>query len=118
MSSPCKNPTMQNAQIWLASKFLLLTFFCSASASAQNTRPDAEKELAHDIYKQFIEIPSGFTTGSTTPVAEAAAARLKAAGFSDSDIFLGGANPKKENIVVRYHGTGKRRPILLLAHTD
>src|SRR5579872_128451 len=66
----------------------------------------------------MIEIKSGFTTGATTPVAEAVAKRLRAAGFSDSDIFLGGAIPSKENIVVRYHGTGKMKPILLLAHTD
>jgi acetylornithine deacetylase/succinyl-diaminopimelate desuccinylase-like protein len=109
---------MQNAKIWFASKILLLVFSYAASANAQTTRPDAEKQLAHDIYKQFIEIQSGFTTGATTPVAEAAAARLKAAGFSDSDIFVGGAIPKKANLVVRYHGTGGRKPILLLAHID
>jgi acetylornithine deacetylase/succinyl-diaminopimelate desuccinylase-like protein len=109
---------MQNAKIWLASEILLLVFFCTASSNAQTTRPEAEKQLAHDIYKQFIEIQSGFTTGSTTPVAEAAAARLKAAGFSDSDIFVGGAIPKKANLVVRYRGTGARKPILLLAHID
>ena len=51
-------------------------------------------------------------------MAEAAAVRLKAAGFPDSDIFLGGATPKKSNLVVRYHGTGAAKPILLLAHTD
>ena len=39
-------------------------------------------------------------------------------GFSDSDIFVGGAIPKKANLVVRYRGTGARKPILLLAHTD
>jgi acetylornithine deacetylase/succinyl-diaminopimelate desuccinylase-like protein len=92
--------------------------FCNAGTRAQTTRPEAERQLAHDIYKQFIEIQSGFTTGSTTPVAEAAAARLKAGGFSDSDIFLGGAIPKKGNIVVRYRGTGAKKPILLLAHID
>jgi len=63
-------------------------------------------------------VQSGFTTGATTPVAEAAAARLKVAGFSDADIFLGGAIPKKGNLVVRYHGTGARKPLLLLAHID
>ena len=109
---------MQNAKKWLVYKILTVVFFCAASANAQTTRPDAEKQLAHDIYKQFIEIQSGFTTGATTPVAEAAAARLKAAGFSDSDIFVGGAIPKKANLVVRYHGTGAHKPILLLAHTD
>lgn len=98
--------------------FLAVSSLTTASLNAQVTRPEAEKKLAHDIYKEFIEIQSAFTTGSTTPVAEAAAARLKAAGFSDSDIFLGGANPRKSNLVVRYRGTGKLKPILLLAHTD
>jgi acetylornithine deacetylase/succinyl-diaminopimelate desuccinylase-like protein len=97
---------------------LVVALSCAKNICAQTTRPDAEKQLAHDIYKQFIEIQSGYTTGATTPVAEAAAARLKAAGFPDSDIFVGGAIPKKGNLVVRYHGTGARKPILLLAHTD
>ena len=38
------------------------------------------------------------------------AARLKAAGFPDSDIFVGGAIPRKANLVVRYHGTGAASP--------
>src|SRR5271163_1080221 len=109
---------MHNRKIWQASKILLLAVFCAASAGAQTTRPEAEKQLAHDIYKQFVEIQSGFTTGATTPVVDIAVARLKAAGFPDSDIFTGGAIPKKGNLVVRYHGTGGRKPILLLAHTD
>ena len=86
--------------------------------SAQIMPPQPDRQLAHDIYKEFVEIQSGFTTGATTPVAEAAAKYLRAAGFPDSDIFLGGAKPSKFNLVVRYHGTGTRKPILLLAHTD
>jgi acetylornithine deacetylase/succinyl-diaminopimelate desuccinylase-like protein len=96
----------------------LLAILLSFSASAETMRPDAERQLAHDIYKQFVEIQSGYTTGATTPVAEAAASRLKAAGFPDSDIFVGGAIPTKANLVVRYHGTGSGKPILLLAHID
>src|ERR1700744_908886 len=87
-------------------------------ACAQAMPPPADMKLAHDIYKQFIEIQSGYSTGSTTPVAEAADARLKEAGFPDSDIFLVGASPKKFNRVVRYHGTDTQKPLLLLAHTD
>jgi acetylornithine deacetylase/succinyl-diaminopimelate desuccinylase-like protein len=87
-------------------------------AFAQTTRPAAEQALARAIYKEFIEIPSGFTTGATTPVAQAAAARLKAAGFPDADIHIDGPNPRKHNLVVRYHGTGARKPLLLLAHID
>jgi acetylornithine deacetylase/succinyl-diaminopimelate desuccinylase-like protein len=87
-------------------------------AIAQTTPPEPDRQLARSIYKEFVEIQSGFSTGSTTPVAEAAAKRLKSAGFPDSDIFIGGAIPKKANLVVRYHGTGAHKPILLLAHTD
>jgi acetylornithine deacetylase/succinyl-diaminopimelate desuccinylase-like protein len=97
---------------------ILLPLVWTGASVAATERPDAEKQLALDIYKQFIEIPSGFTTGSTTPVVEAAAARLRAAGFPDKDIFIGGAAPNKMNLVVRYHGTGAQKPILLLAHTD
>jgi len=97
---------------------LCALLFCAAGARAQTMRPEAERKLAHDIYKEFVEIQSGYMTGATTPVAEAAAARLRAAGFPDSDIFVGGANPRKANLVVRYHGSGGRKPILLLAHTD
>jgi len=87
-------------------QLLLVLFFCSSFVSAQTTRPDAERKRARDIYKEFVEIQSGFTNGRHHPVAEAAAARLRAAGFSEFDVFVGGANPKKANLVVRYHGTG------------
>src|ERR1035437_2966780 len=93
-------------------------FLCATLAIAQTTPPDADRQFARSIYKEFVEIQSGFSTGSTTPVAEAASRRLKAAGFPDSDIFIGGASPKKANLVVRYHGTGAKKPILLLAHSD
>ena len=66
----------------------------------------------------MIETKSGFSTGETTSIANSIAARFKAAGFPDADIYVGGAIATKYNVVVRYHGTGARKPILLLAHTD
>jgi acetylornithine deacetylase/succinyl-diaminopimelate desuccinylase-like protein len=99
-------------------RLVFAVFLCVVPLAAQTMAPDADKQLAHDIYKEFVEVQSGFTTGSTTPVAEGAAARLRAAGFPAADIFVGGAIPKKANLVARYHGTGKRKPLLLLAHTD
>jgi acetylornithine deacetylase/succinyl-diaminopimelate desuccinylase-like protein len=98
----------------------LLLACAPAAALAQSAPlpPPADQQLAHDIFKQFIEIKSGYTTGATTPVAEAAAARLRVAGFRDSDIFIGGPIPTKQNLVVRLHGSGARKPILLLAHED
>jgi acetylornithine deacetylase/succinyl-diaminopimelate desuccinylase-like protein len=99
-------------------RFLILPSLVVMSAIGQTMPPEPERQLAHDIYKELVEIKSGYTTGATTPVAEAAAARLRAAGFSESDIFVGGAIPAKANLVVRYKGSGPHKPILLLAHTD
>lgn len=99
-------------------KSLLCVLVCVGAAFAQIATPEADKQLAHDIYKEMVEIKSGYSTGSTTPVAEAAARRLREAGFPDSEIFVGGAIPTKANLVVRYRGTGAKKPILLLAHTD
>jgi acetylornithine deacetylase/succinyl-diaminopimelate desuccinylase-like protein len=82
------------------------------------TPPESERLFAREIYKEMVEIKSGYTSGATTPVAEAVARRLKAAGFADADVFVGGAIPTKANLVVRYRGTGRLRPLLLLAHTD
>ena len=107
-----------DAWVFLLAAIFVFTIAGVSTAKAQSTRPESEKQLAHDIYKEFIEIRSGFTTGATTPAAEAAAARLKAASFPDSDVALVGAIDKKGNIVVRYHGTGKEKPLLLLAHID
>ena len=99
-------------------KFFAIAAVCTACLTAGTMPPESERQLARDIYKELIEIKSGYSTGATTPVAEAMAARLRAAGFTDSDIFVGGASLTKANLVVRYRGTGALRPLLLLAHTD
>jgi acetylornithine deacetylase/succinyl-diaminopimelate desuccinylase-like protein len=93
---------------------------CATAAGAQDRTmpPETDRQLARAIYKEMVEIKSGYTTGATTPVAEAVARRLRAAGFPAADIFVGGASPTKANLVVRYRGTGRQRPLLLLAHTD
>ncbi|MBI3791564.1 MAG: M20/M25/M40 family metallo-hydrolase [Gemmatimonadetes bacterium] len=105
---------------------LLASVALATSAAAQATarRPDPPASLtkeqlaAKEIYKQLVEINTTAEHGSTTKAAEAVAARFRAAGFPEADIFQGGAAPTKGNIVVRYHGTGQRKPLLLLAHLD
>ena len=99
-------------------RFLLAVAAICPLAHAATLPPDADQRLAREIFKEMIEVQSGFTTGSTTPIAEAVARRLKAAGFLESDIFVGGAVPRKANVVARLRGTGARRPVLLLAHID
>src|SRR6516225_8749783 len=99
-------------------RLALVSLFCLRGWAADIMPPEADQRLAREIYKQMIEVKSGFTTGATTPIAESVEARFKAAGFPTSDIFVGGAIPTKANVVVRYHGSGAHKPILLLAHTD
>jgi acetylornithine deacetylase/succinyl-diaminopimelate desuccinylase-like protein len=99
-------------------RLALLSLFCLRGWAAGVLPPEADQRLAREIYQQMIEVKSGFTTGTTTPIAESVAARFRSAGFPASDIFVGGAIPTKANVVVRYHGRGTGKPILLLAHTD
>ena len=96
----------------------VLSAFLSLLLPADPLPPPEYQKLTHDIYKQLIEINTSFSTGATTPAAEAMAARLKAEGFPESDIHILGAAPHKMNMVARYHGTGQRKPLLLLAHLD
>jgi acetylornithine deacetylase/succinyl-diaminopimelate desuccinylase-like protein len=99
---------------------VILALLVAASAPAAPPPLDSRtKQLAFDIYKQLIEINTTNSAGNNTTAAEAMAARLKAAGFVSSDIqLLVPANPKKGNLVARLHGTGKEKPLLLLAHLD
>jgi acetylornithine deacetylase/succinyl-diaminopimelate desuccinylase-like protein len=95
---------------------VLLLFFAAAPTRAQIN--DATKQLSRDIFKQLIEINTTDSVGSTTIAANAMAKRLRDAGFSDSDIFLGGPNDRRGNLVARFHGTGARKPILFICHLD
>ncbi len=94
----------------------VLTTPAVLAAQQQNLTP--AQQLAHDIYKELVEINTVDSVGSTTVAADAVAKRLRAAGFAEADIFQGGPRADKGNIVVRYHGTGAQKPIMLLAHLD
>src|SRR6266550_4264261 len=74
---------------------------------------------AREIFKELIEINTTDTpAGNVTRAADAMAARLKAAGFPASDIQVLGPDPRKGNLVARFHGIGGKKPLLLLAHLD
>jgi acetylornithine deacetylase/succinyl-diaminopimelate desuccinylase-like protein len=82
------------------------------------TDENADNRLARDIFRELIEINTTDANGDTTRAAEAMARRLKAAGFPEGDVQVLGPNPRKLNLVARYRGAGRRRPVLLLAHLD
>ena len=84
---------------------------------AAQTGPNDTRAKA--IYKELVEINTTDTpAGNVTRAADAVAARLMAAGFPAADVQVLGPDPRKGNLVARYHGSGARRPLLLLAHLD
>lgn len=97
-------------------RLLLCAALLGASCSAQ--LDDSTKRLSHDIFKQLIEINTTDSVGSVTAAAEAMAQRFRDAGFPESDIHIAGPNDRKKNLVVRYHGSGKHKPVLLIGHLD
>src|SRR5882724_436916 len=99
-----------------ASTILVAAHLSIGTAAAEGLT--AHQQLAHDIYKELIEIDTTTATGDTALAAEAMAARLKAAGFPEADVHAFSPVPRKGNLVARLHGSGARKPILLVAHLD
>ena len=91
---------------------------------AQNPLPaasPAERAEAREIFKQLIEINTTDTPlGNVTTATAAMQKRFLDAGFSSDDVHLLGADPRKQNLVVRYRAEGAptEKPVLFLCHMD
>jgi acetylornithine deacetylase/succinyl-diaminopimelate desuccinylase-like protein len=81
---------------------------------------EATRKLAHDIFKELIEINTTDSVGSTTLAANAMAKRFREAGFAEADVTVVGPNERKGNLVVRLRGAhnSKLKPILIIGHID
>ena len=97
---------------------IALVYWAYFEEPARAQTRTAQQQLAVDVYKELVEINTVTATGDTARAAEAMAARLRAAGFSESNVQVFTPAPRKGNLVARLRGTGARRPILLLAHLD
>jgi acetylornithine deacetylase/succinyl-diaminopimelate desuccinylase-like protein len=87
-------------------------------SSAQSKKLSPNQELARNIFKELIEINTTHSAGNTTVAALAIRRRFLDAGFPEKDIQITGPETRNRNIILRYHGTGKRPPLLLLSHLD
>lgn len=80
------------------------------------------QQLGRDLLRELVETNTAHSVGSTTKAAELLAARFRAAGFPAADVEIvgpdSGTDAKDKNLIVRYRGSGKRRPILLIGHLD
>jgi acetylornithine deacetylase/succinyl-diaminopimelate desuccinylase-like protein len=98
-------------------------------AESRSGRPDvaiyredqltATQTEAREIFAELINIDTTHSNGDNTRAAEAIAARFRAAGFAEEDLFLFAPAARKGNLVVRYRGANPNcKPLLLLAHLD
>lgn len=94
-------------------RFLLFAFLLTPLFAS-----DTDDQLVRDLLRELIEINTTHSTGSTGKAAEAMARRLLGAGFAPADVQVLGPRPERANLVARLHGTGARRPILLISHLD
>jgi acetylornithine deacetylase/succinyl-diaminopimelate desuccinylase-like protein len=99
-------------------------FFASTIAAllclgvCQAETNESSNALAHDIFKELIEINTTESVGSVTTASQAMAQRLRDAGFSAADVQILGPTERKQNMVVRLRGTGRHKPVLLIGHLD
>lgn len=105
---------MRNAGIALIAGCLV----GSVHPSAAEPAPPAMQQLTREVFKQLVEINTTESSGDTFAAARAMGDRLLAAGFPRGDVQVFQSGPKRGNLVARLHGTGKRKPLLLVAHID
>ena len=95
---------------------LLSSIGCNFSRAGGLDQPS--RKLSRDIFQQLIEINTTDSVGSTTVAAKAMAQRLLDAGFAKEDVLVLGPNDRKGNLVARFRGTGRAKPILFIGHLD
>ncbi len=89
--------------------------FGTAAAAADRQDPH---QLARELFKELVEIKTTESGVGSTPGAEAMAQRLRDGGFAAEDIHVVGPGGRKQNLVVRLKGNGRKRPVLLIGHLD
>ena len=102
--------------------FALAAVLLCVNAAAEPPRDTpAGEQRFRELYKELVETNTSLSVGNCTLAAERMAARLKAAGFADSElqVFTAPEHPKEGGLVAVYPGRDpKLKAILLLAHID
>jgi acetylornithine deacetylase/succinyl-diaminopimelate desuccinylase-like protein len=98
----------------------LILALSSSNAAAQGVGKTVWDSTARSLFAELVGINTTESNGSTLRAAEAMAARLKQAGFPDSDVVVLSNAPRKGNLIARLRGRAGNtlKPILLLSHFD
>ena len=97
---------------------LLMAAAVFAPARSQAQTQEQGNRQAREIFQQLIETNTTDSVGNVTAAAEEMAKRFRDAGFTDADMHLAGPHERKKNLVVRYRGRSKQKPVLFIGHLD
>jgi len=99
-------------------KLFTLCLAMCASAGAQDRYPVDWGKLEPEIverFRQLLRIDTSNPPGNESKAASAIQAMLEREGIATRQFAL---EPARANLVARIKGTGAKRPILLMGHTD
>jgi acetylornithine deacetylase/succinyl-diaminopimelate desuccinylase-like protein len=92
-----------------------------AAMPAQATTETEGLQRFRAIYKELVETNTTLSAGDCTLAAQRMAARLKLAGYPDSDlrVFVPEGHPREGGLLAVLHGSDPQaKAILMLAHVD
>ncbi len=106
-----------------ATKLAAFTFAILLIATTIHAQNQDDKTLQRfrDIYKELVETNTTLSSGDCTLAAQRMAARLKTAGYPDSDmrVFIPEGHPKEGGLIAVLHGSDPNaKAILMLGHID
>ena len=93
----------------------------AAAPGSASGAPRADQLAFRDLFRELVETNTSHSVGSCTLAADRMAARLRAAGYPESDLHLFSVadHPKDGGLVAVLPGTDRSvKAILLLAHLD
>jgi acetylornithine deacetylase/succinyl-diaminopimelate desuccinylase-like protein len=87
-------------------------------AALSPAQTDATQLLARSLLEEMVNIKSTESGVGSTPVVQILEKHFREAGYGGADLFVGGKEPRKQNIVIRLRGRGEGKPVLMIAHLD
>jgi acetylornithine deacetylase/succinyl-diaminopimelate desuccinylase-like protein len=112
---------IKQSQRWHLPALLGTALLVATSSQAQASKAADCESCFRDLYKELVETNTTLSDGDCTLASERMAARMKAAGYSGSEVrvVVPEKFPKQGNLVARLTGTDAALPaVLLLAHID
>ena len=97
---------------------LLMVFAAVVTATAQTPQAPDSAKLDEETLRHFqalVQMDTSDPPGNEQPAAEYLKRVLEAEGIPVQILAL---EPRRPNVVARLKGSGKKRPLLIMGHTD